>query len=148
MTQFKRATIGILILAGILFTGIASSEPPPERFEALPLAWVEPKGVVKITECFPHQGEHFAKLKDLEQFPVGPIYTVYNGQLTSIEYVFAKEDLEKQSSWKNLKFIYHGREVPIQHMDVDYLPDIFPVETYAIHFYVITHGAERSIECN
>ena len=148
MTQLRRVTIGIMMLTGILFAAIASTESQSSRFETLPVAWVEPKGVVKITDCFPHMGEHYAKLKDMEEFPVGPIYTVHKGQLTSIEYVFAKDDFEKEESWKNLKFIYHGREIPINHIDVDYLPDTFPIETYAIHFFVVTHAADQAIECN
>ena len=110
------------------------------------MAWVPPPGVVQITPCIPTQGEHWADPDHLVNFPQGPLYTVDKGRLISVEYIFAKQNLVEEKSFHNLKFLYYGRELPIRHMDVDFLV-LGDVPVYGLHAYLVTHKEDRAIEC-
>ena len=81
-----------LLLLGMALGGLIIGQPlwaaqqPPQT---TPVAWVPPPGVVRISECVPLMGEHWARPADL---PLGPIYTVDAGRLTSIEFMPAQAD--------------------------------------------------------
>ena len=112
-----------------------------------PIAWVAPEGVVKISECVPTMGEHWARPQDL---PTGPLYTVHNGRLISIEYMPAQADFAAGKSWNDLTFRYWGQQLPIEHADIDFLPEGhegFEVPHYDMHFYVVGHQEDREITC-
>lgn len=49
-----------------------------------------PTGAVKISECVPHMGEHWVDPKDL---PAGPLYSVYQGKIMGIEYMFEADQI-------------------------------------------------------
>jgi hypothetical protein len=113
----------------------------------LPIAWIPPPAVVQISPCVPHMGEHWANPTDL---PTGPIYTVHNGRLISIEYMLTQADFAAGKSWSDLTFRYWGQELPIDHADIDFLPmghDGFAVPHYDLHFYVVPHAEDRAITC-
>jgi hypothetical protein len=112
-----------------------------------PIAWIPPAGVVKISECVPTMGEHWANPADL---PMGPIYTVHDGRLISIEYMPAQADFAAGKSWHDLTFHYWGRPLPIEHADMDFLPEGhegYEVPHYDLHFYVVGHPEDREITC-
>jgi hypothetical protein len=150
----KRVFVALLtigIIAGLMVGVSASRSAAPMGLDQpsnIPVAWVPPPGSVQITGCFATQGDHWANPADLAASPWGPIYTVQNGRLISIEYAFAQSDFVQNKAASDLKFVYHGRELPIQHVDVDPLPpDIFGVPAFAMHFYLVTHAEDRAITC-
>lgn len=95
-------------IAASLMVGVAASKyvvgPGSLQPSNLPVAWVPPPGSVQITECIATQGEHWANPADLAASPWGPIYTVQNGRLISIEYVFAQRDFAQNKAASDLKF--------------------------------------------
>lgn len=145
--KFWTMILVIVLSASAALAGSAKPTSTSATQPTLPIAWVQPPGVQQVAGCFDTQGTHFAKPADMKSFPAGPIYTVANGQLISVEYVFAQSDFAKASSFMNQTFTYNGHEVPIQHADVMFLPDLFPVPVFAMHFYVVTHSQDRAIKC-
>lgn len=139
-------------LAGMLILDLASStgdveEQSMDQPSTIPVVWVAPPGVIKLSECVPYMGEHWANPANM---PLGPIYTVDNGRLISIEYMFSHADLAAGKSWWDLKFLYWGRELAIQHADVAFLPqghDGYEVPHFDMHFYLVTHEEDRAITC-
>ena len=113
----------------------------------LPVMWNPPPGVVQLSPCVPYMGEHWA---NPATFPLGPIYTVDRGRLISIEYMIAQADFAAGRSWLDLKFLYWGMPLIIQHANIEFLPeghDGFAVPHYDMHFHLVTHADERAITC-
>jgi hypothetical protein len=113
----------------------------------IPITWVAPEGVIRVSACVPLMGEHWANPADL---PLGPIYTVHNGRLTSVEYMIAQADFLAGRSWDDLKTLYWGREVPIQNVNIGFVPmghEGYEVPHYDLHFYTITDPEVRAITC-
>ncbi|HSP06573.1 MAG TPA: hypothetical protein VLR94_05310 [Acidobacteriota bacterium] len=137
-----------LFASAAAFAGpVEPAKPEVAQPTTVPVAWVQPAGVQQIAGCFDTQGFHYARPVDMKTFPAGPIYTVANGRLISVEYVFAQSDFAKSSVFLNKKFLYLGHEVPIQHVDVMFMPDLFPVPVFTMHFYLVTHQEDRAIKC-
>jgi hypothetical protein len=138
--------LAIGIAAGAALTGspvVASLRQPTTT----PVAWVAPEGVVQITPCVPLMGEHWANPADL---PMGPIFTVYEGRLMSIEYMPTQADLMDGKSWNDLTFRYLGQQLPIDHVDVDFQPrghEGLEVPHYDMHFFLVRHVEDREITC-
>lgn len=112
-----------------------------------PIAWMPPPGVVQVTPCIPEMGEHWARPEDL---PTGPIYTVYQGRLMSIEYMPAQAEFVDGKSWHELSFRYWGQPLPIQHADFGFQPhghEGFEVPHYDMHYFVISPDEVREITC-
>jgi hypothetical protein len=92
-------------------------------------------------------GEHWANPADL---PTGPIYTVHQGRLIAIEYVLTQADVAAGRHWHDLTFRYWSQPLPIEHADIDFLPqghEGFEVPHYNLHFYIIGHAEDREITC-
>jgi hypothetical protein len=106
-----------------------------------------PPGVTKLSDCVPYMGEHWANPANM---PLGPIYTVNAGRLISIEYMPTQADFTAGKSWDDLKFLYWGNELTIQHADIGFLPqghEGFEVPHYDMHFLLISHAEDRAITC-
>ena len=145
--SFRRVLMASLpILAAALAaagTALADQHQPSN----IPITWVAPDGAIKVSECVPYMGEHWANPANL---PLGPIYTVHNGRLTSVEYMIAQADFAAGRSWGDLKTLYWGREVPIQNVNIAFLPtghDGYEVPHYDLHFFTITDDEVRAITC-
>lgn len=113
----------------------------------MPVIWMAPEGVVRISPCVPAMGEHWANPADL---PVGPIYTVYQGRLIAVEYMLSQADFAAGKNWDDLTFRYWGQQLPIEHADVDFQPhghEGYEVPHYDLHFYLVTHPEDREITC-
>jgi hypothetical protein len=92
-------------------------------------------------------GEHWANPADL---PTGPIYTVFNGRLISIEYMLAQADFAAGTNWLDRTFRYGDQPLPIDHADIEFLPgghEGFEVAHYDLHFHVVPHLEDRAITC-
>lgn len=116
--------------------------------EPQPIAWKPPPGVVKLSECVPYMGEHWARQED---WPLGPIYTVDHGRLIAIEYMPSREALTNGQSWDHLTFRYQDRPLAIDHANIDLMPhghEGYEVPHYDMHFYVVTREVERAITCH
>lgn len=146
-----RSTLLIVALAVGLAAGALPATHPAwaglAQPSTTPIAWVAPEGVVPISPCVPTMGEHWANPADL---PTGPIYTVHQGRLIAIEYMLTQADFAAGKSWHDLTFRYWGQPLPIEHADIDFLPqghEGFEVPHYDLHFYVIGHEEDRQITC-
>ena len=130
------------LLAGVALGAALMAQPTWAYLQqptTIPIAWMPPPGVVRISECVPTMGEHWA---DPATMPMGPIYTVDKGRLISIEYMPAQADFAEGKSWNDLTFLYWGQPLPIQHADIDFLPhghEGYEVPHYDMHFYVVGH---------
>jgi hypothetical protein len=136
--------LGLGVALAIVASPASASE---ERSDPRPIEWTPPPGVVKITDCVPYMGEHWARREDM---PLGPIYTVHKDRLISIEYMPSQEAFEDGKSWQNLTFRYRGAPLPIDHANIDFMPhghEGYEVPHYDMHFYVVTREEERSITC-
>jgi hypothetical protein len=143
------ALIAGAAVAGLLVTGRSGSAPASAAGQNTPptITWTPPPGVVQISPCVPFMGEHWARPEDL---PLGPIYTVYRGRLISIEYMIAQADFAIGKDWLDLTFRYHGEPLPIEHANIEFLPqghEGYEVPHYDLHFHVVTHAEERAIAC-
>jgi hypothetical protein len=56
-----------------------------------------PADAVKISECIPFMGEHWIQPSKL---PLGPIYSVYKGKVTAIEYMFTPDKIPGEQGAK------------------------------------------------
>ncbi|GEM47385.1 hypothetical protein [Deinococcus cellulosilyticus] len=97
-----------------------------------------PEGTIKISECVPGMGEHWARPQDL---PLGPIYGVLDGSLVFVEIMPSHADFIAGKSWvdvlKTPKWF-----LKINHVDIEFLPqghDGYPVPHYDIHAYYVSH---------
>lgn len=144
---FERAA---LLAAGLTLGALTAAVPVRATLQqpsTTPVAWMPPPGVVQISPCVPHMGDHWANPKDL---PLGPIYTVHQGRLISIEYMPAQADFAAGKSWEDLTFRYWGQPLQIEHANVDFMPqghEGYEVPHYDMHFHVVTHAEEREITC-
>ncbi|MCI0445989.1 hypothetical protein L0152_22590 [bacterium] len=114
---------------------------------ALPVKFAPPTGVVQVSECVPGQGVHWAKQSDM---PLGPIYVEANGELIAIEYMISQSDFTSGKSFQNLKFFFASREIPIDHMDIGFLPQGHPgfeAPHYDLHFYMVPHTRHAGFRC-
>ena len=145
----------VLDRVGLLVVGIAlglalwapTAGATLQQSARSPLAWTPPPGVVQVSECVPTMGEHWANPDDL---PMGPIYTVYNGNLMSIEYMPSQAEFVLGKSWQDLTFHYLGQRLEIDHANIDFQPhghEGFEVPHYDMHFYLVTYAEERAITC-
>jgi hypothetical protein len=141
--------LGWLVLGlGIAVTlAVAPTVARAERTDLEPITWTPPPGVVKLSDCVPFMGEHWARQED---WPLGTTYTVYKNKLISIEYMPSHEALKDGKSWDNLTFQYQGRPLAIDHANVDFMErghEGYEVPHYDMHFYVVSRDEERSITC-
>ena len=150
-TSTPRAFNWVGLLAVGLALGLAIVIAPARATQSQPkttsIAWTPPAGVVQISECVPTMGEHWANPADL---PMGPIYTVHEGRLISIEYMPSQADFMMGKSWQDLIFKYHGQPLEIEHANIDFQPrghEGYEVPHYDMHFYVVTHAEEQAITC-
>lgn len=144
LQRLRSLTFGLGLATTIAVAPAVASEAraDPERIE-----WKPPPDVVKFSGCVPYMGEHWARQED---WPLGPIYTVDQGRLVSIEYMPAQEALENGQSWDNLTFRYQGTPPAIDHANIDLMPhghEGYDVPHYDMHFYVVSRDEERSITC-
>lgn len=138
------------VLTGLALAGRSDGTPAgaaaqPQALTAI--AWTPPPGVVQISPCVPFMGEHWANPANL---PLGPIYTVHDGRLISIEYMIAQAEFQAGMDWLDLTFGYLGEPLPIEHANIEFLPrghEGFEVPHYDLHFYLVTHAEERAITC-
>ncbi len=141
--------IGFLIV-GLAIGVVLAAQPARATLtqpSTTPIAWMAPAGVVQISPCIPEMGEHWARPQDL---PMGPIYTVYQGRLMSIEYMPAQADFMAGKSWHELYFTYWGQQLPIQHADFGFQPhghEGFEVPHFDMHFFVVSPDEVREITC-
>lgn len=56
-----------------------------------------PTDAVKISECIPYEGEHYVQP---DKVPHGPIYTVYNGKVVGLEYMFTPDEIPGEKEAK------------------------------------------------
>jgi hypothetical protein len=136
--------VGLGLATTIAATPAVASEA---RQDLRPIEWNPPPGVVKLSDCVPYMGEHWARQED---WPLGPIYTVYKNKLISIEYMPSHEALKDGKSWQNLTFHYQGKPLAIDHANVDFMEhghEGYQVPHYDMHFYVVSRDEERSITC-
>jgi hypothetical protein len=142
--QLGLAATGLVMAISVVVAPVSASE---EQSDTRPIEWTPPPGVVKLTDCEPYMGEHWARREDM---PLGPIYTVYKDRLISIEYMPSQKAFEDGKSWQNLTFQYRGRPLPINHANVDFMPrghEGYEVPHYDMHFYVVSREEERAITC-
>ena len=118
-----------------------------DEVRPLPVMWNPPPGVVQLTPCVPNMGEHWANPVNM---PLGPIYTVDRGRLISIEYMPSQADFAAGRSWTDLKFLYWGSPLTIQHADIEFQPqghEGYEIPHYDMHFHLVTHTDDRAITC-
>ena len=150
-TTFRRVLDRLgLFGAGLALGAVVATQPALASLQqpsTIPVAWMPPPGVDQISPCVPTMGEHWANPADM---PMGPIYTVHNGHLISIEYMPAQADFAEGKSWNDLTFRYWGQPLPIEHADMDFLPhghEGYEVPHYDMHFYLVGHPEDRAITC-
>lgn len=56
-----------------------------------------PVDAVKISECIPFMGEHWAEPRDL---PLGPYYVVHNSKVVALEYMFSPDKIPGEQASK------------------------------------------------
>lgn len=139
------AVVAFLSVATTL--GAAPASATLEEPTTVPIAWMPPPGVVQVSPCVPLMGEHWARLQDM---PTGPIFTVYQGRLMSIEYMPSQADFAAGKSWHELMFTYWGQQLPIQHADFGFQPnghEGFEVPHFDFHFFVVSPEEVQQITC-
>ncbi|GGJ37511.1 hypothetical protein [Deinococcus roseus] len=101
--------------------------------------WGLPEGTVKVSDCVPTMGEHWARLQDL---PLGPIYGIKDDRLVFVELMPSQEMFAKGMSWvdalKTPKWF-----LKIDHVDIEFQPqghEGYPIPHYDIHAYFVPHA--------
>lgn len=90
------SVIIVTLIAGLVFTYQKYQSATLEQMASATLLAEErrlptlPMGAVKLSECIPHEGEHWVVPKDL---PYGPFYSTYNGKVISTEYMFTEDSI-------------------------------------------------------
>jgi len=102
-----------------------------------------PKGTIQITPVVPGMGEHWADPKNL---PLGPIYGVYGGKITFLEYMISQDDFVKGVNHTELA---RNESLPaIDHIDFEFQPnghEGYEIPHYDIHEYMISHSDHTAI---
>jgi hypothetical protein len=104
-----------------------------------------PADVVKLSECIPAMGSHYAALKNM---PLGPIYGYYNGKLVFSEVMIAQRDFIAGKSWDGALRPLPGHQ--IDHVDIWFNPkghEGYWVPHYDIHAFYVPHQ-EHMFYCN
>jgi hypothetical protein len=94
-----------------------------------------PSGAIGIGGCIPTMGYHYANPKD---FPFGPIYGWYNGQVTFTEIMVDQKAFASGKSWNNELTPLPGHH--IDHVDIWFEAHGHPGYTiphYDIHAWYI-----------
>ncbi len=139
-----------VLMLGMALGGLVAAQPlwaTQHEPQTTPVAWVAPPGVIRISECVPLMGEHWARPANL---PMGPIYTVVGGRLTSVEYMPAQADFTVGKSWEDLTLQYWGQPLIINHADITLMPqghEGYEVPHYDLHFYLVSPAEKRAITC-
>lgn len=122
---------------------VMPTPPPPTEEQMAEMAATAqrlslPPGTIKISECVPGMGEHWANPKDL---PLGPIYGVHEGSLVFVEVMPAQSDFAEGKSWvdilKTPKWF-----LKVDHVDIEFQPqghEGYPIPHYDIHAYFVSH---------
>ncbi|MBI3968943.1 MAG: hypothetical protein HY329_25165 [Chloroflexi bacterium] len=143
-TRLAFLGIGIIVGASTVM-GVNQATAQSQTTSWIP--WTPPAGVIRVSGCVPNMGEHWA---NPAQLPMGPIYTVDNGRLISIEYMPSQEFFRSGQSVLDLPFTYHGTQLPINHANVEFQPrghEGYEVPHYDMHFHVVSFAEERAITC-
>ena len=141
-------------VAGVLIAGTNSTdEIPVVAQEAAPEPLTVPEDAVKLTECIPFMGEHWARPEDL---PSGPIYVVHEEEIVALEYMIFEDRLEGEAS-RIMAGPDHESAIPVtmpsfgvdyDHMDLGYQPhghEGMWSPHYDIHFYLISEEEKFQI---
>ena len=138
---------GLLFGSAVFVAGVLADNDQMGQPSTIPVAWEAPPGVIKLSDCVPNMGEHWANPAGM---PLGPIYTVYGGRLISIEYMLSQADIAAGKSWTDLKFLYWGKELTIQHADIEFQPQGhggYEIPHHDLHFHLVSHDTDRAISC-
>lgn len=104
---------------------------------------VVPEGATVISECAKGRGKQYVLPKDI---PQGPVYNVYNGKVTSIEYMLGQEDVLRNKDYLNLPL----ENVRYDHINIGLLSkghSGFPEPHYHVDVFTITHEEALKITC-
>lgn len=81
----------IVVIAGLGYKVYAMSKDEEQmKAEAAAKVVTLPDDAVKITECIPHEGEHWVQP---DKVPNGPYYVTYKGKVMSVEYMLAPDQI-------------------------------------------------------
>lgn len=158
-THFK--TLLFLSLAVTMSLVLAActptaSSPPPEASilddSAKATAGLSiPTDAIKLSECVPNMGEHYANPANL---PFGPIYLVDNGKVIGIEYMIHENELEENildiDGHKTGKpAIMSAFNTKFDHVELNYNPEGHEgdeVAHYDLHMYLVS-AEEQAKAC-
>lgn len=96
-----------------------------------------------INECAARRGKQFVKPEDI---PFGPVYGVWEDEITSVEYMLGKEDFLGGTDYNDVDLM--GAEY--DHMDVGLLSEGhagYPEPHYHVDLFTISQEESEQITC-
>lgn len=127
--------------ADITSTGDDSQQEAHQEEEATALE--VPDNAQVINECAPNRGKQFVSSEDI---PFGPVYGVWEGEITSVEYMLGKEDFLGGEDYINVDLM--GAEY--DHMNVGLLSEGhsgYQEPHYHVDLFTISHEKSEQITC-
>lgn len=88
----------LLLVVGFILSGILFYQYPlKEKVVQVPVQQAKsvslPSTAVRVSGCIPHMGEHWV---DLANIPRGPYYTVNEGRVLGVEYMFKTSEIPNE----------------------------------------------------
>ena len=141
----------VFLIIGVaigIFVFIPKVEDQPTPTEVLSL----PSEAVKLSECVPNMGFHYA---DPVTMPFGPVYLLdQKDKVVALEYIITESELKEniiQGPYgrAGIPVAMNPLSVVYDHVDLAYMPEGiggFEVPHYQVHYFVISAG-ERALLC-
>ena len=109
-----------------------------------------PAGAVKLSECIPNMGIHYANPADM---PFGPIYLMDKGKVIGIEYMIHEDELEENIMQIGEEKIGKTVVMPAlgktyDHIELNYMIEGHEGDTephYDIHMYLISVEEQKQL---
>lgn len=103
-----------------------------------------PEGAEVISECAEGRGKQFVLPEDI---PFGPVYGVWEDEVTSVEYMLGKDDFLDGTDYIDVDLMNEEYD----HMNVGLLSDGhsgYPEPHYHVDIFTITHEESEQITCD
>lgn len=102
-----------------------------------------PEGATVISECAAGRGKQYILPKDI---PMGPVYNVYDGKVTSVEYMLSQEEVLASKDFLDLPL----ENVKYDHINIGLLSkghSGYPDPHYHVDVFTITNEEASKITC-
>lgn len=139
--------ISLALALLFLIGGLSFAQAPADDFKL-------PGGTIKISDAIPAMGEHWARPQDL---PLGPIFTVWQGKVIGVEYMFKLDMMKGPVTPPGTEeIIYQIPDLSLYGQRIDHLTftymanghEGFEVPHYDIHLYFISPADRYKIILN